>query len=388
MQIGKLLKRASVYTVIILLTYSSFNMVFADENDLIDANDLYASSAVLYDAEGERVLYEKNGYEEMPMASTTKIMTCIIALEYGNLSQEAEVSSYAASMPDVQLGIREGEQYVLNDLLYALMLESDNDAAVAIAENVAGSVEKFADMMNAKAKQLGAYNTNFVTPNGLDADGHYTTSKDLARIASYAIKNEQFLEIINTKAYSFSSIDVTRSFNVTNKNAFLNLMQGAIGIKTGFTGKAGYCFVGALENDNKTFVSVVLASGWPPNKSYKWKDTMKLMSFGIDNFEYKTICQGKTYIDEIMVENGVNDKVSLYYNDELELLIGNSESITLCNIYPAKVNAPVKKGEVLGSVLVNIEDNTYCSFPIKAEESVEKISYAYCIEKMFLAFLP
>jgi len=223
------------------------------ENYLDDNNEngqklkLNSLSALLMDGENNRVLYEVNGYKELPMASTTKIMTCIIALEQGNLNDVVTVSSYAASMPDVQLNIRQGEQYYLKDLLYPLMLESHNDVAVAIAEHIGGSVEGFATMMNDKARALGCNNTNFVTPNGLDADGHYTTARDLAVIASYAIKNEDFIKITNTPSYQFKEINNKRSFNVTNKNKFLYMMDGAIGVKTGFTSKAGYCFVGALK---------------------------------------------------------------------------------------------------------------------------------------------
>ena len=271
--------------------------------------DLHAQSAVLIDAENGRVLYGKDETKELPMASTTKIMTCIIALEQGNLEDVVEVSSYAASMPDVQLNIKKGEQYKLKDLLYSLMLESHNDSAVAIAEHIGGSVEGFAALMNQKAADLGVYHTHFVTPNGLDAQGHYTTAADLARIGAYAIQNDEFLEITNTSSYSFSDVKGKRQFQVSNKDAFLTMMEGAIGIKTGFTGKAGYCFVGALKRKDKCFVSVVLASGWPPHKKYKWADTKKLMQYGIDNYERKNIFQYKDSFPVIPVEQGIRDEI-------------------------------------------------------------------------------
>ena len=231
----------------------------------------------------------------MAMASTTKIMTCIIALEYGNLNEIVTASAYAASMPNVKLGLRSGEQFLLKDLLYSLMLESHNDVAVAIAEHIAGSVEDFAALMNQKARDIGAYNTNFVTPNGLDAPGHYTTATDLALIGAYAIKNTKFVEITNTASYTFSNNAGTRTFGVSNKNSFLNQMEGAFGIKTGYTGQAGYCFVGAVEEGNARFVSVVLACGWPPNKSWKWADTKVLMDYGTQNYVYKTFISDAEY---------------------------------------------------------------------------------------------
>ncbi|MEI3266620.1 MAG: serine hydrolase [Frisingicoccus sp.] len=227
----------------------------------------------------------ENEDEPMAMASTTKIMTCLVALENAELSDTVNISEYAASMPDVQLNAVAGDSFRLEDLLYALMLESDNDVAVAIAEHVGGSVEGFAAMMNARAEALGCIQTCFVTPNGLDAEGHCTTAAELAKIAAEAIKNETFVKIINTPSHSFSNIEGTRQYQVSNKDAFLQLMDGAFGVKTGFTGDAGYCFVGALNRDGRVFISVVLGSGWPPNKSYKWQDTMKIMNFGLENYE-------------------------------------------------------------------------------------------------------
>ena len=252
---------------------SSIDKSYENENSTVPENEdpkrikLNSLAALLMDAENNRVLYEVNGYQEMPMASTTKIMTCIIALENGNMEDVVTVSSYAAGMPDVQLNIRAGEQYYLKDLMYSLMLESHNDSAVAIAEHIGGTVEGFATMMNDKARALGCYDTNFITPNGLDAEGHYTTARDLAVISSYAIQNKEFIDITNTSSYQFKELKKGRSFIVSNKNKFLYMMDGAIGIKTGFTGKAGYCFVGALKKPDRTLISVVLGCGWPPRKN-------------------------------------------------------------------------------------------------------------------------
>lgn len=173
---------------------------------------LYAKAAVLADGETGRILWGKNEDEPMAMASTTKIMTCLIALENGNLSDAVEISDYAASMPDVQLDAVAGDHFRLEDLLYALMLESDNDVAVAIAEHVGGSVEGFAEMMNMRAEGLVCSHTCFVTPNGLDAEGHCTTASELAKIASEAIKNETFVKIINTASHSFSNLEGNRQY--------------------------------------------------------------------------------------------------------------------------------------------------------------------------------
>ena len=287
----------------------------------IKESSLYAKSAVLMDAESGRILYGKNATEQLAMASTTKIMTLLIALEQGDLQQIVTVSEYAQSMPDVQLNMKEGEQYVLKDLLYSLMLESHNDSAVAIAEGVAGSIEEFAQRMNKKAKEIGCENTCFITPNGLDATAtmtdangnetavfHSTTAEDLAKIMSYCITKspckEEFLAITQTPTYTFSNCEGTRNFTCQNHNSFLYMMDGAISGKTGFTGKAGYCYVGALKRDNRTFVVALLACGWPNNKSYKWKDTRALMEYGLANYRYEEYDTALAEIEKLVRKRG------------------------------------------------------------------------------------
>ena len=258
----------------------------AKEQDAADEPDnLYAQSAVLMDADSGRVLFGKNENEAKPMASTTKIMTCILALENMEEGQIVAASDYAASQPKVRLGVRGKEEYYLKDILYSLMLESHNDSAVVVAEGIAGSVEAFAGLMNQKAREIGCKDTYFVTPNGLDAydDGgtHSTTARDLAAIMRYCImespKKEEFLEITGTKNYHFTNVAGDREFSCNNHNAFLDMMDGALTGKTGFTGDAGYCYVGALRKDGKTLIVALLACGWPNNKGYKWKDTTALM---------------------------------------------------------------------------------------------------------------
>ena len=234
----------AVLTAVMLTCLAPWETVRAEETNL----DLYARGAVLMDADSGRVLYGKEEDVALPMASTTKIMTCILALEHGNQEDEVEISSLAASQPQVRLGVTKGDSFYLKDLLYSLMLESHNDAAVAIAEHVGGSVEGFAEMMNDKAEEIGCLDTHFITPNGLDAvemiDGreqrHSTTARDLALIMRYCImtspQKEAFLEITRTPAYGFANRQGSRSYNCVNHNAFLTMMDGALSGKTGFTG--------------------------------------------------------------------------------------------------------------------------------------------------------
>lgn len=351
------------------------------DNEPPKALKLNSLSSLLMDGENKRVLYEVNGYQEMPMASTTKIMTCIIALEQGNLSDVVTVSSYAARMPDVQLNVRTGEQYYLKDLLYSLMLESHNDVAVAIAEHVGGSVEGFATMMNDKARQLECNNTNFVTPNGLDAEGHYTTARDLACIAAYALENKDFISITNTASYQFKELQRGRSFSVSNKNKFLYMMDGAIGIKTGFTSKAGYCFVGAIKKPDRTLISVVLGCGWPPRKSLKWTDTKQLMNYGLDNYKKKQIFENAD-LKPVFVENGQTSHIGLSVQGDLNLLIRDDERVTTSYNIPNKLEAPQEKGKTIGTVSYYIDDKLYADIPVYTTDESKKIDYEFCFRRV------
>ena len=362
------------------------------ETDMVSAlssNELYAASAILMDATTGRVLYEKNGYTQMAMASTTKIMTCILALEYGNLDETVKVSSYAASMPKVKLGINSGEEYTLRDLLYSLMLESHNDVAVAIAEHIGGSVQGFAALVNQKARDLGAYNTNFVTPNGLDAVGHQTTAADLALIGAYAIQNPEFVEITNKTSYTFSNKAGTRTFTVSNKNSFLNQMEGAFGIKTGYTGDAGYCFVGALKRDGKVFISVVLASGWPPDKTHKWSDTKKLMNYGLDNYSYEVIFSPNTHYNTIYVENAKTPYVNTYIAEEICVLLNPDKDVVEVKYEcPDTLVAPVTANQTVGFAEIYINNELFRKLAIRVYESAEEIDFKFCLEKIISLCLP
>lgn len=356
----------------------------ADEGNK-DSNDnltLHAQGSLLMDASNNRVLYEENGDTKMAMASTTKIMTCIVTLENSDLNDVVTVSSYASKMPDVQLNMRPGDKYYLKDLLYSLMLESHNDTAVAIAEHVGGSVGGFATMMNEKAKSLGCNHTNFVTPNGLDAKDHYTTPRDLAVIASYAIKNDLFIKITNTASHAFKEITKGKTYQVANKNRFLYMMDGAIGVKTGFTGAAGYCFVGAIKHPDRTLVSVVLGCGWPPSKTLKWHDTLELMNYGIKNFKSKQIFE-KINLDPVFVDDGVMRYEKLNLNGDLSLLMSKNDSVRIDYELPNKLQAPVKAKSIVGYANYYINDQLYEKLPIYAVEDIDRIDLTYCLKKLF-----
>ena len=295
----KLWKKILVFVVAAIIVMPA-DIVWAAAGETIrEPEQLYALSACLMDADSGRVLFEKDGNVHRANASTTKILTLILTLERADLSEHVTVSERAARQPDVQLNINSGEEYRLEDLCYSLMLESHNDSAVAIAEHVGGSVEGFASLMNEKAAELGCEQTYFITPNGLDesdgTDFHGTSAIDLARIMSYCIlqspKAGEFLKITRTQSYSFQDLSGKRSFSCQNHNAFLQMMDGALSGKTGFTSDAGYCYVGALESGGRTFVVALLGCGWPNHKTYKWKDCKTLFSYGIENYTYQAYNQ-------------------------------------------------------------------------------------------------
>lgn len=354
------------------------------DNDSLEENELLAKSAVLIDGDSGRVLFGKNYEQKMAMASTTKIMTCIVALEEAPMDKVVEISAKAAGMPKVHMNVIKGEKYVLKDLLYAMMLESYNDVAVAVAEGVAGSVEDFAKKMNEKAKEIGAVNTNFVTPNGLDAHGHLSTAYDMALIGAYAVKNKDFLEIVNTKSYHLSDTTGKRNFTATNKDAFLTMDNEAVGIKTGFTGEAGYCFVGAVKSKERVFVSCVLACGWPPNKTYKWNDTKKLMSFGKKNYNYKDIIKNEPIIS-VNIENGTKSKINAKITGNYSALLSEKDIVKTETQFDYQL--PIKKGSEIGQVDIFINDECVKKCEIKAMESVEEYNYIYCLRKAFDYFI-
>ena len=398
-----------VMICIVSIMCGQMPVVYAEE---ITENELYAKAAVLMDAESGRVLYGKNATTPMAMASTTKIMTLLVTLENAELEEVTTVSAYAASMPNVQLHIREGEQYYLKDLVYSLMLESHNDSAVAIAEAVGGSVEEFAKMMNEKAKEIGCTDTCFITPNGLDAtaqyeqeDGtvvtkeHTTTATDLAKIMSYCITKSEhkdtFLAITQTPSHSFTDVSGKRQFSCTNHNAFLSMMSGALSGKTGFTGKAGYCYVGALERDGKIYVVSLLACGWPNNKNYKWSDTRKLMEYGIENFQKQYFSQvsipqdavegvvvtdAKT--DELGQEKILQVEMANDVSEEESVLLKQDETITIRVERVRQLEAPVDAGTVIGKLTYLVENQEWKCVDLVVKEGAESIDYAWCIRQV------
>lgn len=391
--------------------------VRAEEEDTIKASQLYAQSAVLMDGESGRVLFEKEGEKERPMASTTKIMTCILALELGNESDIVTVSEEAASQPEVHLGMRAGDRFYLEDLLYSIMLESHNDSAWAIAEHIAGSTEAFSDLMDQKAKELGCSQTNFVTPNGLDGEdedgSHHTTAADLARIMKYCItqspQKDEFLKITQTRQRTFQDTTKKKQYTCNNHNAFLNMMEGALTGKTGFTAKAGYCYVGAVRQGDRTFVVALLACGWPNNKSYKWADMKKLVQYGLDQYDYRQYWREAMTNDQVRLleagkekevknsapKNGdlfTNGAVTAFLNVsakdlEKRILMKKTETIEIRIQEEKMLQAPVKKKDSLGKVTLFLNGQQLDQKSIVSGETIERKNLIWTYRQIWKSYL-
>lgn len=254
-----------------------FNANGTLEHTGLDYN-LSSDCALLINANTGKVVYAKNENVRHANASTTKIMTCILALENCKLNEKVTFSPYAASIEPSKLYTNAGEVFYLKDLLYSLMLPSHNDTAVAIAEHVSGSTAKFVNLMNKKAAAIGCTNTHFATPNGLDFGyDHYTTASDLAKIARYAIKRNMFRKLISTGYYSFSNLNTGRTYYIGTTNALLGNLPGVQGMKTGYTNKAGYCFVGlSYSQKGNTYISVVLGGS---SSASRWEDSRRLLTY-------------------------------------------------------------------------------------------------------------
>jgi len=411
--------------------YTKNTNVYAENSKSTAKNeklDLFAKHAVLLDGASERVLYGKDEQSPVPMASTTKIMTCIIALEYADLDFMCETSVYAASMPEVRLGATKKEHFKLKDLLYALMLKSYNDCAVIIAENVAQAylqtnptefpaeagnlanrhineltkedsktlVHVFATLMNKKAESLGCKNTYFITPNGLDAKDengiHSTTARDLAVIMSYCIQNSEFLDITQAPSHSFCSynedLSILRSHAVSNANAFLSMYDNIISGKTGFTCDAGYCYVCAYKDDNRTFIVALLACGWPNNKTYKWKDAKKLLDYGRSSYNMQTIYDKNSALEPLSVWDGLKYNELIPYadlNEDIQLLLSDKDSVHVTVNYN-DVELPIYKNETIGSIHIFINDTIWKEIDIKADRDIKKLKFIDYFYKLFNAF--
>lgn len=347
-----------------------------------------ADGAILMDFKTGRVLWKKNSDKKLAMASTTKIMTAIVAIENGNLNDIVEVSKKAETTPPVKMHLKKGEKIKLEYLLYALMLQSSNDAAVAIAEHIGGDVETFCKKMTEKAKELGAKDTLFVTPNGLDSGEHHSTAYDMAVITRYALNNDTFNRIINTKNISFKSDKST--YDVINKNRLLSEYEGANGVKTGFTGKAGHCFVGAAKRADMQLISVVLASGWGNmGKQQKWVDTKRILDYGFSDFYYFNAVNSFDNAGSICVQHSKKTSLPVIFKDDVTICIkkDEEEKIRIEKNISKNFEAPIDKNQKLGTAKVYIGDELVGKTDIIAGGSAERHDFYTVVKKILESWI-
>lgn len=332
-----------------------------------------ARGAALVDGETGRVLWGYNEEKPMEMASTTKIMTAMLILEKCGMEEEVTISKKAAAQPDVQMGLKEGERWYVGDLLRAMMLKSYNDAAVALAEHASGSVEAFCMEMTAKAKALGAKDTVFGSPNGLDSslslEQHHTTAEDMGILTAYALKNPVFREIIQLPSYTFMDVTGKVSHTAVNTDRFLQMYDGALGVKTGYTNKAGNCFVGAAQREDTLLVAVVLGCGWgTEGREQKWKDAKTLLDFGYENFEKKQVVESERKYGTMSITRSAVSEIPLMTAEGFAGIFSEDELEKLeKKIYaPLSAEAPVKKGKELGTLEISLEGETLARIPLLA----------------------
>lgn len=345
--------------------------------------NITSEAAILVEVSTGKIIYEKNSTKQMFPASTTKVLSAILVIENCNLSDLVTVSETALSnIPDgyVTCGLVAGEQISVNDLLYALMLPSANDAAYVLAEHVGGSVEGFADMMNKKAEEIGCTSTHFVNPNGIHKEDHYTTAYDLYLLANYAMKNETFRQIVSTREYVLPATEKYESndrvLKTTNKllePSSNSYYKYAIGIKTGHTSMAGDCLISAASRDGLDFIAVTLNGD-------RFDDAKRLYNYAYDNYTLTKIIEANSLVETIQIEKATKDTKDLEVVIDRSITVINNKSLNMEDVIPEikyqeELIAPIKAGTVIGTIKYKVDDIEY-SANLLAKNDVEKQSYA------------
>lgn len=317
-----------------------FVLILTSMPSITYAADISAASAVVINAETKEIIFEKNAFENRSMASVTKMMTSIIAIESGRMNEKVNVSSNAIAEGS-SIGLKAGDIITLESLVYGMMLESGNDAANACALHLGGSYENFALTMNDKAYSVGMYDTNFVTPSGLDDKQHYSTAYDMALLGAYCIKNPLFREICSTREKTVSFISPEYTVTFSNHNRLLDTCEGVFGIKTGFTKKSGRCLVSACKRDGVTLVCATLNAG------DDWNDHQKLYDSTFSELNRSTLKFSS--LTHVSVYGSDRAKAEIYC-DEFVYHFKNDDEPTVQVVIPQIIYAPIEKGEIIGKV--------------------------------------
>jgi len=338
-----------------------------------------SNAAVLMDRETRRVLYAKNAERRRPMASTTKIMTALVALEEGKLQEKVTVSQEAASMSGSSVYLEEGEEKTLEELLYGLLLRSGNDAAVAIAEHVGGSVEEFSRIMTRRARDLGAKNTSFKNPHGLHHEEHYTTAYDMALITSHALENEVFSRIASSPWAVITWPGQQWDRVLRNQNLLLGRYEGADGVKTGWTTPAGRCFVGSATRAEWQLVAVVL------NAPQMWEDTEVLLDYGYQSFSRQRLIRRGQVLKSVKLDRARVDfgKVAAEEDFYYPLQPGEEKEVRYLFRLSEPVEAPIAAGQVLGKLDIRLGEEDLGGVNLVAAEDIERSPFYYFLVKLY-----
>lgn len=354
------------------------------ENPLVQISyepTINARSALVMDFDTGTVLYEKNAYRKRPMASTTKIMTAIVAIENCSLDDDVIISDKADRMGGSVMGIKSGSTIKMKDLLFGMMICSGNDAAVAIAEHVGGSVEGFAELMNKKALQIGAYSTSFSNPHGLDAENHYTTAYDLAKIARYALNNGTFNEIVRTKEFVYNG----RTFR--NTNEMLVGYEGADGVKTGYTGLAGRCLVTSATKNDMRFISVVL---FCDTKNLRTTSSRRILDYSFEEYGHVTLLKQGRVMGTVKVERSrTSQEIQVAVSEDVKTILKNGQKDMLYTrvSLPEEIMAPIKRGSIIGTVSVFQGEKIIVETSLIALNSAEKMKLINYIGRVILQWI-
>lgn len=340
--------------------------------------EINARSAIVMDFDSGRVLYQKYAFIKRPMASTTKVMTAITALENCNLNEEVTVSRNAAMVQGSTINLKTGEKLTMKELMYGLLLRSGNDASIAIAEHIGGSLEGFLQMMNDKARDIGAHNTHFTTPHGLDETGHYSTAYDMALITRYALKNPIFNEIVKTQ-----SIQVGKRL-MYNTNEMLMGYAGADGVKTGYTGKAGRCLITSATRDGRRYISVVL---FCDSRNQRALSSKKILDYAFDGYFPHTVIKSE-YIGYVPVYKGFEKKVPVYVEKTITMPVTEIEKGVLQTriSLPGLLHAPIEQKEIVGTLSVYLGDQILCESVIRAGKAIKSKNMLQYVLDVFMAW--
>ncbi len=335
-----------------------------------NAVDVSAKSAILMEATSGEIIFESNAHQQMPMASTTKIMTALVAIENCDIDEIVTISKEMTGAEGSSIYLKAGEKLTLGQLLYALMLQSANDSAEAIAVHISGSVDEFAKLMNKKAKELGLKNTHFTNPHGLDDELHYTTAYELAKITAYAIENDYFAKLVSTYKYTIPETELYPARVLVNHNKLLKQYDGCVGVKTGFTKKCGRCLVSAAEKDGVRLVAVTLSA---PDD---WNDHKKMLDYGFSQYKSVTLADVGSLTFELPVGCGIKDKIWVSNTEKLSLTLKNDNSLIKCKIEAigGKLRfAPIEKGEHLADAVFYCNNKEIARIPLFSMEKISSV---------------